>query len=891
MKKSKKSALNPKKEKCIQAIEKIRQEIDSTNLSDQIALKTIGTKLEALVQDFPRNLSVPLKVLDLCRRAVEILVNQRKAHSFALIESLADGLCAIENYLLDKPDKKPAIQKAEKQLKEVLAEEQEGAAKKPVPETDCATDSPTVALDDAAALLIQLEPDDLPGLTKLKEFLQATAADEACPESCREYVSEAARRIEDILKAPFADPQKALTNAGEFLEKAMDGFGQNSVQADALIPEGTVAGSGNHNTGESLTDAESTPDAVQEARLPEVLVVEKDARPKDDGSERDYMPQDADPDLLAEFITESSELIAGAEEALLTLETDPADAEAVGMVFRAFHTVKGTAAFMDLTLISEMGHHAESLFSRVRDGEIHYGGGYADLSLRALDMLKEMILSVRDALQGSPLLKPAGYAALMALLADPEGAGISDELGGETPPRLGDVLVAQGKVARDEVEQAAQSHPHEMIGAAMVKEKIASVTDVGRALRTQKRMQGSGQVAESSVRVSTRRLDRLVDMVGELVIAHSMVAQDQLVVNGNHHELAKKIAYASKIVRELQDISMSMRMVPLKATFNKMARLVRDLARKVGKNVHFITEGEDTEIDRNLVDLINDPLVHMVRNAVDHGIEMPELRVKNGKPEHGTVQLCAYHSAGSVVVEIKDDGKGLDREAILSKARQRGLIDEGVLPSDREVFNLIFEPGFSTARTVTDVSGRGVGMDVVRKNIESLRGQTEIKSEPGKGSVFKMSLPLTLAIIDGMVVRVGSEAYIIPIVSIIRSIRPEPGDISTVHHQGEMLSLQGKLIPLFRLAGLYRIDDAKQSPNQEIVVVVEDEDRQAGLIIDELIGRQQVVIKTLGETMNDIPGIAGGAIMPSGRVGLIVDVGSLVFVAEPDGTLADDRAI
>ncbi|UCD81296.1 MAG: chemotaxis protein CheA, partial [Desulfobacterales bacterium] len=328
----------------------------------------------------------------------------------------------------------------------------------------------------------------------------------------------------------------------------------------------------------------------------------------------------------------------------------------------------------------------------------------------------------------------------------------------------------------------------------------------------------------------------------------------------------------------------SMRMVPLKATFNKMARLVRDLARKVGKNVNFVTEGEDTEIDRNLVNIINDPLVHMVRNAVDHGIEPPDERRQNGKPDYGTVQLLAYHSAGSVVVEVRDDGKGLDREMILEKAREKGLIGESSDSSDRtfsdrEVFNMIFEPGFSTAQVVTDLSGRGVGMDVVKKNIEALRGQVEIKSEYGKGSVFKMSLPLTLAIIDGMVVRVGSETYVIPTVSIIRSIKPGKKDLSTVLNQGEVVSLQGSLIPLFRMARLYHIQEAKQDAQEGVVVIVEDEERQAGLLVDELIGRQQVVIKSLGETMKDIPGISGGAIMPDGRVGLIIDVGGLVKFA------------
>jgi two-component system chemotaxis sensor kinase CheA len=274
----------------------------------------------------------------------------------------------------------------------------------------------------------------------------------------------------------------------------------------------------------------------------------------------------------------------------------------------------------------------------------------------------------------------------------------------------------------------------------------------------------------------------------------------------------------------------------------------------------------------------------MVRNAVDHGIEAPEVRKQKGKPEYGEVRLLAYHSAGSVVVEIRDDGKGLDRDAILAKAREQGMISDSPetsdrLYSDREVFNMVLEPGFSTAAVVTDVSGRGVGMDVVKKNIESLRGQVEIKSEPGNGSIFKMSLPLTLAIIDGMVVRVGSETYVIPTVSIIRSIKPGRDDLSTVLKRGEMLALQDGLIPLYRLARLYHIQDAKENSDEAIIVIVEDEERRAGLLIDELIGRQQVVIKSLGESMKDIPGISGGAIMPDGRVGLIIDVGGLVKLA------------
>ncbi|NJL58928.1 MAG: chemotaxis protein CheA [Desulfobacteraceae bacterium] len=372
-------------------------------------------------------------------------------------------------------------------------------------------------------------------------------------------------------------------------------------------------------------------------------------------------------------------------------------------------------------------------------------------------------------------------------------------------------------------------------------------------------------------------------MVGELVVAHSMVMQDDMVSGGTHYELNKKIAHTAKIVRELQTMSMSMRMIPLKSAFRKMARLVRDLARKTGKKVNFATEGEDTEIDRNMVDFINDPLVHMVRNAVDHGIESPEERKESGKAMFGNVQLSAYHSAGNVVVEIRDDGKGFDREAILNKAVERGLIADDpesfAKITEREVYNLIFEPGFSTAKIVSDISGRGVGMDVVRKNVESLRGQVEIQSQPGEGSMFRMILPLTLAIIDGMVVRAGHETYVVPTLSIVRSVQPDAKDISKVLNRGEMIMIQGKLIPLFRLASLFDITGAVSDPTKGIVMVVEDDNKQVGLLIDELIGSQQIVIKTLGDMFKHIPGISGSAIMPNGRVGLILDVGGLVRLA------------
>ena len=467
----------------------------------------------------------------------------------------------------------------------------------------------------------------------------------------------------------------------------------------------------------------------------------------------------------------------------------------------------------------------------------------------------------------------------MVLGAAPEGAGTPEPADETPPPRVGDILVAQGKVQREDLEAVAAGSRGEPLGVSLVKAKVASASDVGKALRAQERMKGPAVRVESSVRVGTNRLDRLIDMVGELVVAHSMVAQNELVLDGSNHTLQKKVSHTSKIVRELQDISMSMRMIPLKGTFQKMTRLVRDLSRKVGKEVRLVTEGEDTEIDRNMVDIINDPLVHMIRNAVDHGIEPPDVREANGKPATGEINLSAYHSAGSVVVEIRDDGKGLNRDAIIRKALERGVIDNAESMSHHEIDNLIFEAGFSTAEKVTDVSGRGVGMDVVKKNLEALRGQVEIQSEPGEGSIFKMRLPLTLAIIDGMVVRVGNERYVVPTVSIVKTVKPETEQISTLLQKGEMFHLQQNLIPLLRLHRLFKISDANQDLDKGLILVVESNVKKTGLLIDELLGRQQVVIKTLGDTLRDIPGVSGGAVMPDGCVGLILDVEGLIKLA------------
>ncbi|MCP4644647.1 MAG: chemotaxis protein CheA [bacterium] len=451
----------------------------------------------------------------------------------------------------------------------------------------------------------------------------------------------------------------------------------------------------------------------------------------------------------------------------------------------------------------------------------------------------------------------------------------------ETEKKLGDVLIEMGAVRQEDIDAALEKQEHPpapKLGETLVKQGEVKAQEVAKALRAQKPRQAA-EVKEA-VKVDADRLDRLIDCIGELVIAESMVSQSDELASVAPPQVVRQLGQLDKITRELQEMGMSLRMVPIRATFQKMARLVRDLAKKSGKKVEFLMVGEDTELDKSVVDKIGDPLVHMVRNSVDHGIEAsPADRVAAGKSEMGTVELRAFHKGGSIYIEIQDNGRGLDRDAILNKARERGLVRENDQLSDREVWNLIFEPGFSTAKQVTDVSGRGVGMDVVRRNIESLRGQVDIQSEKGKGSTFSIRLPLTLAIIDGMVVRVGQERYIIPTLSVIRSIRPEADDIHRVVGKGEMLSLQGDLLPLFRLHELFNIEDSEQDATKALAVVVEDDNRHIGVLVDELLGQQQTVIKSLGEAMSDIQGVSGGAIMSDGRVGLILDVSGLLRLA------------
>jgi len=705
---------------------------------------------------------------------------------------------------------------------------------------------PSYSLNDLAARLIASEA-AAEDHRDILAMLEALAADASLPEGVCALMSDALAHWRDV----SADGREQATVELQSVVVAA----QNRLELRdklALV------------FGEAQGSDSSAATGARRSRRKRATRPSGPAR--DEGAISALLPPEHDRALLGDFIAESRELLQMAEAALLDLENTPDDVEAINTVFRAFHTVKGTSAFLALDTITEFAHHAETVLSRVRDREIRCVGGYADLALRALDMLRALVDAVQDAHDSGSQVIPADYGRLLQILRDPESAGVSEAplvsgaLGASAPPH---VPVATGAGA----------------GGGLLAERGATGDAVAPSPEPAMARRGGDRAAESTVRVRTTALDRLIEMVGELVIAESMISQDPTVKRGGHHELNRKIAHADKIVRELQDLSMALRMVPLKAPFQKVARLVRDLGSRSGKRVEFVADGEDTEIDRNMVDYLADPLVHMVRNSVDHGIELPEERRAAGKPEHGTVSVSAYHASGNVVVELRDDGRGLDREKIVRKAIERGLISSGDGMADADVFDLIFAPGFSTAEQVTDVSGRGVGMDVVRRNIEALRGRVEIQSRAGQGTTFLVRLPLTLAITDGMLVRVGSERYIVPTINIHLSFRPSRAALSTVAGKGEMVMLRDDVMPLVRLHRIFGVHGAIEDPTMALLMVVGDGAQRTALLVDELLGQQQVVAKSLGNGLGRIPAISGGAILGDGRVGLILDVNELLSLA------------
>lgn len=588
-----------------------------------------------------------------------------------------------------------------------------------------------------------------------------------------------------------------------------------------------------------------------------------------------------DESLLRDFIAEGLEYIEEIETNILNLEKNPDDKDYINAIFRPFHSIKGVASFLNLDQIRDLAHKLENLLDKARNGELEIRPPVIDVVLDGADALKALIGQLRDKLEGK--VEEPFNLDIPSLV---ERIKIVEK-GGDEPARtkkIGEILLEDGHITSSTLEEGlkiAETPPKKKLGETLIHEGKVTTKQVSQALRKQ-----AEQVTDiSNIRVDTRKLDDLIDMVGELVINQSMVQEDlKKQVNANRN-LVRDMSQLFRITSGLQGIATSLRMVPIKQTFQRMSRLVRDLAKNSGKVVNVELLGEETEIDRNMVDEIYNPLVHMVRNSVDHGLETPGDRMKAGKPEGGLIRLRAYHRGGSVVIEISDDGKGLNNEKILGKAIKNGIIASGEGLSEQDIYRMIFLPGLSTAEKVTDVSGRGVGMDVVREAVEKLRGKIEIASVPGKGATFAASFPLTMAIIDGMIVKVGSQYYIIPTTAIRQALRPRKEDYNNVVGKGEMISVMGQLLPLVRMYSLFGINPERENPWEAIVLVVEGENRSKCLLVDEIIGKTEVVIKSLGNGLGKVKGVSGGAILGDGRIGLILDTEGIFELSE----MAEDR--
>ncbi len=420
--------------------------------------------------------------------------------------------------------------------------------------------------------------------------------------------------------------------------------------------------------------------------------------------------------------------------------------------------------------------------------------------------------------------------------------------------------------------EGAPGVPQSTAAAAPAASGIAPVAAKAKAAAAN---QGAAQPEAATIRVAINKVDQLINLVGELVITQAMLAQNSQALDPTaHQQLLAGLADLDRNTRDLQESVMSIRMIPMSIVFSRFPRMLRDLASKLGKKVEFVTQGEATELDKGLVEKITDPLTHLVRNSCDHGIEMPADRIKAGKPETGTITLSAAHQGGSIVIEVRDDGRGLNREKILKKARERGL-DVSDQMSDADVWQLIFAPGFSTADVVTDVSGRGVGMDVVKKNIAALNGTVEIDSSEGYGMRVSVRLPLTLAIMDGMSVGVGDEVYILPLSSVVESFQVKDDAVNTVAQGSRLVKVRDEYMPVIELEKVFQVprDDAQSS---DIMVVVEAEGSRVALLVDELLGQQQVVVKNLETNYRKVPNVSGATILGDGKVALILDTSALV---------------
>ena len=588
-----------------------------------------------------------------------------------------------------------------------------------------------------------------------------------------------------------------------------------------------------------------------------------------------------DQELLEGFLAETTELLEKMDDDLIALEKTPDDMELMNSIFRSIHTVKGASSFLGFELLVTITHKTEDVLNRLRKGELQVGPDIMDVILEAADHVKLLVSDIRNGeiierdlgeiinnlipyisgnLQEATVLTEAPQEkALEETEHTSESSDSQLEAGEETLP----------------VADAAPVHPAVPAPAnrpAAQKPATARNEDVSD---------------NTTVRIDVKRLDDLMNQVGEMVLERNRTLQMNLDYQSRENmtnfgeefsKLAKRIDF---VTSELQMQVLKIRMIPVEKVFKKFPRIVRNMSRDLGKEVNLEIIGEETELDRSVVDEIGDPLIHLIRNALDHGLEMPEERVAIGKPRIGNVVLSATHEGNQIIISIKDDGNGIDPEKLSRKAIDKGLVTEEQVAamSQKEILDLIFLPGFSTKEKATDLSGRGVGMDVVRTNIRKLNGLIEIRSEVGRGSEFILKLPLTLAIIQSLLVEVENEVYSIPLAAVLETLKVETSSFHQIGGQ-EVLKLRDSVLPLIRMQRVFGVAEKETSSQQSYIVVIGVAEKRMGLIVSRLLGQQEVAIKSLGKYLAKAPGIAGSTILGDGRVALIIDPAGIIEMEE-----------
>ena len=634
-------------------------------------------------------------------------------------------------------------------------------------------------------------------------------------------------------------------------------------------------------------------------------------------------------EIMEDFLIEAFELIEQIDHDLVELEANPEDLELLNRIFRVAHTVKGSSSFLNFDVLTELTHHMEDVLNKARKGELKITPDIMDVVLESVDMMKGLLESIRDngsdAAAGIDIKNicvrltqisegEAPSAATEAPAAapapepvkEPEPAAPAEEAAPEVSDaelsKLSDSEVEaeierllKVRKAEDQARRAskgiAPKSPEEIAPAASAAPAPAAKPAPSRERDADKKVpaasSNSAVAQEQTIRVEVKRLDHLMNLIGELVLGKNRLLKIYDDVEERYEgekfleELNQVVSSLSLVTTDIQLAVMKTRMLPIAKVFNKFPRMIRDLSRELGKQIDLEISGEETELDKSIVEEIGDPLVHIIRNSCDHGIEDPETRKAMGKPEKGLVQLKAYNEGNHIVVEIVDDGKGLDADMLKAKSIEKGIITEREADamSEKEAFGLIFKPGFSTAAKVTNVSGRGVGMDVVKTNIEKLNGIIDIESEVGKGTVMKLKIPLTLAIIQSLLVGTQEEFYAIPLASVLETVRVPIDDIYTIDGKN-VLRLRDEVLSLVRLSDVFGVNKVFDGGDQTYVVIIGVAEAKLGIIVDTLVGQEEIVIKSMGDYLQNIPGIAGATIRGDGRVTLIIDVGAMMEMAK-----------